>query len=657
MAKNKISKQEIEAKKDEYKGKPSYSNKQSARDTKNESSDGYNKSQCSKKVNRGVKKSKGDMTKQTGNDPMFYGNNAALVENMTNIYFNHPTGFPIPGSKPETMQLGRDASEMAGILTIPLIPTFGDTQSFDAPLSMAGKMIYMAMSSKTGRKSEYQMSDVLQYMMAIDNLYIHLAEAQRVYGLFRMVSQFNRYLPKTLIRALGWDYDDVVANPANFRYQINRVVEMVNQIVIPEFNDLFKVHMSLLNAVYYDHDAMSAKPQHIVFTTMGGGYRYFDELGLLQYGNAAKVYNTIKGPITGPEAHKTFSDNSIGDLYIKGATWTVNNWLTYMLDCISDIMGSEIFTKIGTDLMLRFNTNGFVQLNPIPEDYTTPFVYDVNVMMMLQNATYTGTATLANGPESDKILREYHTNNMDTAHCGVYANYLSRDGINIQAIKSDVGVAAPSVVQHRPYGDKGLMFCGLISSSAADSDKAGIEVLGNIPQANHILNLDFDYQPNGLNLLEATRLMYNLDVPKILPEKEIPRKWDVDSSLNYINRPWYLNFVDYGFWVMLQPQLWVYANDGILTLQDWRLNSTMFQFFKGPRTYTIQLQEAGKLNNLSCDLITDPTVTYPCKSKIVEAVEYQIVSTLDRDLLKKLNYIAVSSVLRVPVNTVPDLRS
>lgn len=324
-----------------------------------------NKSRRNEKQYRGKKfADKADRMPDTKkNDASWYTRNSALVADSGKIAFTWPTGTPVSFEIPNASSreihvngaLG-DEINFPGVMALKYVPTYGLDQNGYDPLNIAAQNVYTYVRHVQSGHSNYDPSDLMLYLMAMDQIYTLYMHLVRAYGTIRLFSQKNRNFPKVVLNAMGFDYDDVSRNLADFRYFINNAATRIGAMVVPNNMPIFTRHMWMPAGIYTD--GPSAKAQMYIFRPQAFG-----------------VYQERTSSLGG-YLSVTFME------YVH----TVKEWCDLLDSMISAVRNSEDCGIISGDILKAYGES-VIKLPTIAEDYMTNVLYSPEVLGQIANAT------------------------------------------------------------------------------------------------------------------------------------------------------------------------------------------------------------------------------------------------------------------------------
>lgn len=313
------------------------------------------------------------------NDVEWYKHYETLTADTSKLFMSRPNGVPYPEQRGSIELVdGTDYevvtssgyTKQGGILTCRIVPTYGGNLDFlqpNTPLNNAASKLYYYIVHGNSRNISYDKSDLMRCIIAFDNVQMCIEEAKRAYRFAKYIQVSNRW-SKQILRALGWDAEDVMENLVNFRTQINLAIQKFNQISIPAVFDIFKSHRELVSWVY--RDRLDDKAQFIA--NVPEGYWIYND-------PAATVDLFINGTLNG------ISVGSIDSLEhgktVRGFTTLIN----YMLHTIYDSTDMGVMQG---DIKRAFADSQLLTIDMLVDDEFVPVVYDEEFLIKLHNMEF-----------------------------------------------------------------------------------------------------------------------------------------------------------------------------------------------------------------------------------------------------------------------------
>lgn len=158
-------------------------------------------------------------------DPFWYAVDEAAIKNMASFPFLEVVGDNIA-----------NVDYVPGMVVAGFVPTVGsaamtDTTSTTNYRTRAAQAYYQYVTQGFTGGVDFEAPDLLMTALAAENVFACICEGKRVYGLLRYYTQFNKYYAEGMVRSLGFDYDNLVFNLADFRAELNIRIDQVNKIL------------------------------------------------------------------------------------------------------------------------------------------------------------------------------------------------------------------------------------------------------------------------------------------------------------------------------------------------------------------------------------------------------------------------------------------
>lgn len=302
-----------------------------------------------------------DSAMDSANDISWWNHNPDLTRSAGNLSFNNPLGAPINlgnGSAPITVP---------GIMRLNFAPAIGVSTRQTDVVNVAANNIYSWVRHANSGHANYEAPDYMMFLLSVDTAYMFHAWMCRVYGIANTYSITNRYIPKSLLTALGVDADDVVSNLADLLFLINNFAVRVGSIAIPNSFDYYKRHRFLVSHVFAD--AGNDKAQLYLYNP-----QYYFEY-------------SPKTSTTGSElVTKLWNNSSDGSFPIS----TISEMSAFANHIVDVLMSDEDIGIMSGDTLKAFGADNLIQLPIIPQDFTVMPDYNVEVLGQIHNTTFLG---------------------------------------------------------------------------------------------------------------------------------------------------------------------------------------------------------------------------------------------------------------------------
>lgn len=337
-----------------------------ARNTKTRTNNNRNKSfRRNDKSTTSVKKSVSPVvTGDYDNDPGWYKVNGQMTKDVATFPSSYDISKPVVQWHTAGLKINGDASSATpGILALDVLPGIGETGDWNATLNVAASQLYQAVQAATSRTPSYDASELMMYFIAVSNAYACYQWLCRLYGTSRTFAMTNRYLPRTLVEAQGFDYDRLTENYANFRTELNLLAIQLGSLYLPKSIDYTSRCAFLYEGIYADSEDIYSS-QLYLFRPTG-------------------FYKWIEGDKEQPLTHL----NLVPVSGVRGTTgWNWNIGLNYLRDLLTALRNSEDVNMINSDLLRAFGKGSNYEVYPISETFSVQPVYNPEVLSQIENA-------------------------------------------------------------------------------------------------------------------------------------------------------------------------------------------------------------------------------------------------------------------------------
>lgn len=321
---------------------------------------------------------KEDSSAPSRNDIGWYTSSPNLLAAAASIPYNHLTGtITNTGGT-----LGDDHKHYAvpGAISLSIIPCPGFAALPSDPVNVASNAIYSFVRHQNSGHANYDAPDLMLYLMAMDNAYTYLNWLQRLYGTVHMYSAVNRYLPRDLIEMQGVDYDDLLANIAQFRYAINAAITRLGSLCVPNNMPIFQRHSSIFGNYYIEGDSYREQL-----------YMYTPKLVYMFGINSDGAGTLIPDYLPTPSSAQLESVESL------------INRFNLMINAISY---DEDMNIMSGDILKAYGPENLVTLSLLPEMYICTPQRNFEVLEQFQNSYACGM------PEKDSLQIYQELNDM-----------------------------------------------------------------------------------------------------------------------------------------------------------------------------------------------------------------------------------------------------
>lgn len=310
------------------------------------------------------------------NDPAWYALNPQLLKDTASLPYSFPSGQVIPD-----VLMENGVQYTPGVCAIRVAPTPGYSADNTSAINVQARNIYSWVRHTNSGHANYDSPDLMMYLIAMDSMYTMWAFLVRIYGMARLYSVTNKYLPRALLAACGVDPDDVTTNLAQLRYYINNLSLKIGSLAVPASMPIFDRHMQLFSNIY--KDSPTSKSQYYLFVP----YCFYKWREAVEGPGFLKCIRDLpKCNDEDPGSHKL-------DYYIQLAN-----------DMADTLMGSEDVGIISGDIRKAFPS--LRALPYLPDEYMVYPIDDAEIRTQIQNmyfvSNYSETAEQANTLQLDR---------------------------------------------------------------------------------------------------------------------------------------------------------------------------------------------------------------------------------------------------------------
>nr|AIY31263.1 capsid protein [Dromedary picobirnavirus] len=260
-------------------------------------------------------------------------------------------------------------------MVLNIIPTIGASKDSFSALNRMVTMQWTYLRSAISGARSYEPSDIGIYYTAMANVNAYIKYLERAYGTMQWVSARNRYLPESIITAMGFDYKDLRRNLNQFRYHINMMKMSAASLVIPKDLPIFDRQAMLFEHIYAESDSPLA--QQYLMRPLGFykfGYDDTDGRPQLEF-EELSFTRTVT----------SFTRDGSYLLSDEGTLLTVDEAVRFGEDLIKALVTDEWVNTISGDMLKAYGSN-VVTYTMTPEDYVTPLTLDLAFLQQISNS-------------------------------------------------------------------------------------------------------------------------------------------------------------------------------------------------------------------------------------------------------------------------------
>lgn len=288
------------------------------------------------------------------NDVNWYVARPNMLTDVARVPMNVATGVPlnIPGHK------GSIATTytLPGVATLTWYPTVGLSMDTSSPINVVARSLFSYIRHVNSGTINYEQSDVVMYLMAIDSIYTVFQSCVRMYGLSMLSNPYNRYWMDTYALAAGANPDDLRKYRDIYLGRINGLAAKISNLFCPNTFPFITRHIWLSSGVYLDRD--SARAQAYLFRV--GGYLKYDP----KHANGgAMIMHDIKAT-------------------------TLGEWLDVLEDMLGAVITDSDFSKISGDVLAAYGVQNMMRIATVDRDYVVVPTFQPEVLTQIQNTMW-----------------------------------------------------------------------------------------------------------------------------------------------------------------------------------------------------------------------------------------------------------------------------
>lgn len=343
-----------------------------------------NKSQSKAKRNN---KSRGKSTKskkryetkddiKSSNSPAWYDQVPGLLESAGRVSFNIPLGVSIVPESNGHIVVDKFPASVAAIFEyLPVLNLAGKDRV--APLHVAARNIYAWVRHANAGRTNYESSDLMQYILSVTEAYSLMAHFIRGYGLLNTFNVLNRAYPKVIVENLGFDYDDLTKQMSDFRYLLNNSLLKLGSLVIPKGMTYIDRRLWLNSNVFLDR--AGSKAQSYAFAPS------------IYY-----VYNPIQETTGGGLDAVPLRKDAQGNV----RKLKLSDIQTIINEVITPIVENEDMNIMSGDILKAYGNN-IHQFGTIPDNYYVMPIFDEGALIQIH-----GIERLYGGVQGDISIKQ-----------------------------------------------------------------------------------------------------------------------------------------------------------------------------------------------------------------------------------------------------------
>lgn len=306
------------------------------------------------------------------NDVSWYAKNEAMLRDAASFSYNSPLGDILPlsfSTNAANTAFTVNYRAIPGLMGITFVPCPGLSTDSTSPANLAAQNIYSYVRYMNSGAKNYDQADLMLYLLTMDSVYMAWNWAKRIYGYARLYSQKNRYLPTIFAQADNINLNDVVANLADYRLQLNSLAAQISSFCVPAVMPLFIRHSWLVSNIYKDAD--NDKAQMYMFVP--DIYYTYDETG------------------------STYGGQLLRTRLRSGSTpLTASQIIARVKTAIDRVAYSEDIGVMSGDILKAYGQDKLFKISPVDPEYEVLPTYNEEVLNQIHNSTVIEDSSLSN---------------------------------------------------------------------------------------------------------------------------------------------------------------------------------------------------------------------------------------------------------------------
>ena len=298
----------------------------------------------------------GEGNKETSqNDPMWYAPSEEIGKAMASVPFNCFPGMHIDLVGGATSYTDFSGGSIPGTMALNYAISVGSNLTASSAINIAARQLYTFVRHANSGHSNYESSDLIMYLLAMDEIYTAWLEAKRIYEVAGSYSYSNRNTPDTILAALKANGEDVRKNYASFRGRLNLLAKQISSLAVPNIYTAMSRHAILASLVLTD--STDKKSQFYVATR--------------EYGHKFDPKATTGGKLV---------------TYQVEENRTVDQIIAEIQDLLDQVLPNEDMNIISGDILKAFGSDNLYVLREISEEAACAPVFDEGILMQFKNA-------------------------------------------------------------------------------------------------------------------------------------------------------------------------------------------------------------------------------------------------------------------------------
>lgn len=330
------------------------------------------------------------------NDWTWYAASERLLKDAASFPFARPLGTINTldfYAKDYTTQRFYAKDSLPGIFAINYISTIGISANDASNVNVASRQIYSYIRHANSGHANYEAPDLMMYLVAMGEIYGWVATLDRVYGTCRYYSQMNRFTGKALVEAMGFDFDRIISELADFRQLINVTKKRISALCVPKTMSYFARRYYLNSYIFKDSPSDRA------------------QLYLFRQTDLYQLKATALS--TGTSLFRFNLDDQLDLGSVKSLTD----------ELLEPLLSDEDFNIMSGDILKAFGKEGCWSLAETPDTFVVIPEYNEEILDQIHNATQMSLDIRTTVPSSSEAYSPYGYRGIVHQQDGSIRNY------------------------------------------------------------------------------------------------------------------------------------------------------------------------------------------------------------------------------------------
>lgn len=297
------------------------------------------------------------------NDPSWYNLNKQLVADAASLSYHTPLSSILTANALATSTTKPRASAVC--LKVQLCPGIGGydlsgsptaNSIYNSSVRVAAQNLYAWVRHANSGASNYEASDLMMYILAMDSAYAMYAWGRSIYRMANSATAYNFTWLEDIAAATGFNISDFRSNLANMRTFLNLCATRLNALSVPNNLPYFNRHVWMFSNIFKDSNV--ERSSYYVF-----------------YPNSRGVYIPSQARI---------------NYYALPTLLNFQQYVGLMNEIINVLMSDEDIGIISGDIRKAYGSSSLFVIESTPVDDYVEAIYSEEVLTQISGATLCG---------------------------------------------------------------------------------------------------------------------------------------------------------------------------------------------------------------------------------------------------------------------------